>query len=298
MRDINQTKDSFKNRIMSFLSMEILLNAFKMNDEDIAQYIKMINNSKISHIMGYVDAVYQIARYIQKTDTKIKPVKSIMACAGTVTDDIRTLIEKTFGAKVHNKYGSRDCADMVCECDKGGLHIYSNYILIEVVDSMGNPLSSGEKGRILVTLIGNISFPLIRYEIGDIGALSCKSCECGRPFPLMEHLEGRTVEFLVNSNGGYVTPAYIIHLIGVVHNPGFIKRFQLIQLSLKNLELKLELETNVSDKIYQKAIANIIKDLKTVFGEDCNILHEILQDIPETDSGKFLYTINKYKKIS
>lgn len=296
MQEINQMRDSIHHRVMRLLSGEILLNAFRMGNEQIKEYIKIINVNNVEHMMAYVDAAYQLAKYSSMTEMPIKPMKSIMACAGTVTDEIRQVLKQVLQTRVHNKYGSRDCADMACECEAGGMHIYANNVFLEVVDNNGNPLPNGESGRILVTLLYNYSFPLIRYEIGDVGTLTDQVCVCERPFPLLEHLEGRTVEFLMTNDGGYITPVYIRHLIGVVHNPGFIKRFQLIQNSLVNYELKLELEKGVSEQDCNVTIERIVKDLKAVFGSNSTIIVDKVNEMLPSQSGKYLYTINKVNK--
>lgn len=293
MKEINQMNDSYVQQIVRFLSNESLLNAFKMGDKDIEKYIKIMNSSSISHIMAYVDAIDHIAKYALKKGKKLKPFKSIMACAGTVTDDLKQTLKHAFHASIHNKYGSRECAEIACECEAGGFHIFSNNIVIEIVDPQGKPMKMGKSGRVLVTLLSNYSFPLIRYEIGDVGALSEDICSCGRPFPLMAILEGRHVEFLIDNEGGYVSPLYIIHLIGVVYNPGCIRRFQLIQRSLNNYDLTMVIEQDVSDSIIADITQKIKRDLKAVFGKQSVIKIKHAEEIPVTSSGKFLYTINK-----
>lgn len=293
MADIQRTRDSISHRVMSRLARETVLNAFRMNDADIERYLDIINETPVHHMMAYVDAAQAIARYSQRRNRAVRPLRSIMACAGTVTDDARNILRETFEARIHNKYGSRDCADMACECPEGGLHIYSQQVVLEVVDNVGNLVPPGDTGRLLVTLLGNRSFPLIRYDIGDRGALSVETCRCGRPFPLLARVEGRQVEFLRNSSGGYVTPAYVIHLIGVVHNHGVIRRFQLVQESVARCRILIEEEEGANPEMLRKSLSDIERDLKLVFGGECRFDIERVDRILETASGKFLYTINR-----
>ena len=185
-----------------------------------------------------------------------------------------------------------------CECKEGGFHIFANNVLIEVVDGAGNPLPEGEMGRILVTLLHNYAFPLIRYEIGDVGVLKEGNCSCGNPLPLLQKVEGRTAEFLLSTKGGFISPLYIMHLIGVVHNPGFIKRYQIIQDSLENFTLKLELEPETPKDAYNIAIENIKQDLRAVLGESSIIEIDTVTSIPASQSGKHLYSINRIKQYS
>ena len=296
MKDISRSRESMEQRLIRRLSRQRIFNAFQMSELNMAEYIGIMNRSKINHLMAYVDALFQISRYALRKNIDVRPLKSIMSCAGTLTDAMRADILRAFHGKIHNKYGTRECSDMICECEEGGLHIFSHQVVIEVVDECNRPLPAGTAGRMLITLLFNRSFPLIRYEIGDVGSLGGGSCLCGRPFPLMEKIEGRSIEFLTNNEGEYVTPLYIIHLIGVVHNPGFIKRFQLIQNSLHEFHLKIECEPE-NLHLPNRLFGEIETDLKAVLGPHSIITIEITDRIPEAANGKFFYTLNRFREF-
>jgi len=295
MQEINQARTSLKDRAQAYLADEIWLNAFRMEEHNIRNHISTINSSEAVHMMAYVDAAIELARFAQDRQLSLKSLKGIMACAGTVTPSARSTLQNVFRTRVHNQYGSRDCGAIACECDLGGLHIYGNNLIVEVVDEQGAQLPTNSSGRVLVTLLHNRSFPLIRYEIGDVGALEDRLCACGRPFPLLASIEGRTIEFLRSTNGGYISPVYIRHLIGVVHNPGLVRRYQLVQHSATEFILKLELENRTSRESHSKTIKLLERDLKAVLGSDANLHISEETEIPTTPSGKFLYTINEHR---
>jgi phenylacetate-CoA ligase len=292
MREINQMKESCLQRVQSHLSGEVVLNAFKMDEERMQRYVKEVNASKVLYMMAYVDAAYALARYAKDRRISLRRLESIMACAGTLTPDLRVMLHSVWGARIHNLYGSRDCGAMACECRNGGFHILSNRVVIEVVDEHGNPLPRGRPGRILVTLLNNWEFPLIRYEIGDIASLSPETCTCGRPFPLLGQLEGRSVEFLQDVHGGYVSPVYIRHLVGVVHNPGLIRKFQLVQCTPTDFQLRVVTDCLAESSQFQALVANLDRDLRAVLGQEANIQVISQDDLQPSPSGKFLYTLN------
>jgi len=294
MQEINHARTSWKTRLQSYLGNETWLNAFQMQAGDMRRYLAAINASNVEHLMAYVDAAAALARFAKKESVAVRPLKSIMACAGTVTDSSRALLQEVFRAHIHNMYGSRDCSSIACECEAGGLHYYSPHLILEVVDDDGRLLPPCQCGRLLVTLLSNRSFPIIRYEIGDVGSLADRECACGRPFPLMHSIEGRSVEFLSSTDGGYVSPVYIRHLIGVVHNSGLIRKFQLVQHSRFDFELKLELDAGFTDDRQQETQRLLDRDLTAVLGREARIRQVQVAEIPCLSSGKFLYTINHY----
>ena len=294
MHDIQNTKASGKARVMSALSGEILLNAFQMEDERLRDYLRIINESGVDYMLAYVDGVHQLARFVERHGLTVRPMKAIMTTGGTLTEDVRADLVRIFGARVHNKYGSRDAGELGCECEHGGLHILP-HILVEVVDEHDRVLPPGEIGRVLITFIGNRSFPLIRFDITDRAALADGPCPCGRPFPRLQRLEGRATDFLFSTTGGFVSPVYIRHIVGVVHGHGKIRRFQFVQDDADRYTLAIEPERGVGAADLEPLRAPLLKDLKAVLGERASIDWSVADRIPETSSGKFRYIINRYR---
>lgn len=290
MNDINQMKDSRAHQIMSWLANEHVLNAFQMEPSDMDRYLAAMQSSRIRHMMAYVDAATQLAHHA-RAGGKRASLASIMACAGTVTEESRTMLHDVFGANVHNKYGSRDAGEMSCECAQGSLHILPG-VEIEVVDEQGQPCASGVSGRLLITCLHNRDFPIIRYEIGDVGALATNACACGLPFPSLERLEGRTAEFLRSTTGGFITPVYIRHVIGVVHPPPGLRRYQLTQTDENSFTLALEREAGVPP-LRENDTKPLRRDLIRVLGPAARLSIFDVDHIPESASGKFQYVINR-----
>lgn len=293
MKDINQMKDSRAHRIMIALANETLLNAFQMEPENLDRYLDIIRKRDVPYMMAYIDAAAHLARHAIKKGVRPR-LSSVMACAGTVTEDARSVIREAFGARVHNKYGTRDAGEIACECDQGGLHILPG-VVVEAVDDAGRACAPGQSGRLLITCMHNRDFPLIRYEIGDVGALSDTSCKCGLPFPCFDRLEGRAMEFLQSTSGGYISPVYIRHLIGVVHPPVGLRRYQMEQTGPNVFVLRLEREPG-APALSDDATGPLRRDLSAVLGDGAELSIQDVDRIPESASGKFQYVINRYPK--
>jgi len=295
MRDIGEDRASLVSAWLRRLARETPCNAFLMKPAQMTRYASAIRTSGIRHMMAYVDAAEEFARHVRQSGVTLS-LDSVMACAGQVTDDARRQIAETFGARVHNKYGSRECAELACECERGGFHIYTPHVVLEVVDDSGKPVPVGQRGRLLVTLLGNHEFPLIRYEIGDVAALSSDRCDCGFDTTLLQSVEGRTVEWLRSSEGAYVSPVFVRHLVGVVHNDGSVRRFQLAQEAPAAFRLSLQFEAGTSD-IRSTATADaLLQDLQTVLGRDSRIVIERVADIAPLESGKYAYCVNRVRQ--
>ena len=76
-----------------------------------------------------------------------------------------------------------------CAYTRGGVHhTLDDYNYVEIVDEDGTPLPLGQKGRIAITCLTKLAYPLIRYDIGDQGRLVPGLCECGRQGMRVEYL--------------------------------------------------------------------------------------------------------------
>jgi phenylacetate-CoA ligase len=295
MRDINEARDSAQKRVLNALLGVRPMNAFLMDEERMAGYARRINQSKVEHLMAYVDAAEQLARFIEKSGTPVRRLESVMACAGTVTEEARSTLGRVFGARIHNKYGSRECADIACECLAGGFHIYDSGVHLEIVDENDRPVPAGATGRLLVTLLHNARFPIIRYEIGDVGVFKEGLCGCGSPLPLLARVEGRITEQISTASGAYIGPTYIRHLVGVVHNPGALTRFQFTQTGAAEYALELQFDPSFGGDAFARLAPELERDLKRVLGEDARLAIERVADIPPSASGKFLYVRNLHR---
>ncbi len=130
---------------------------------------------------------------------------------GTVqtTSEVRTqrmteCIREAFGCHPFDVYASTETCMLGAECEEHrGLHVLTDQVLVEVVDADNRPVAPGSQGaRLLITNLENRTQPIIRYELTDLVTLSPEPCPCGRPFPLIAELDGRTDDVLSLSGAG------------------------------------------------------------------------------------------------
>jgi|tagenome__1003787_1003787.scaffolds.fasta_scaffold20098774_1 phenylacetate-CoA ligase len=79
-----------------------------------------------------------------------------------------------------------------------GLHLFEDQVITEVVDENNRPVPPGRWGaKVLVTVLFARTLPLIRYEMTDSIRLSTDhDCPCGRPYALLDGIQGREQEAL------------------------------------------------------------------------------------------------------
>jgi len=101
----------------------------------------------------------------------------------------KKMIEESWGAKCYDHAGATEVGAFGFECQiqPGAIHVNENEFIVEVIDPLtGEPIDSGAKGELVITNLGRIGSPVIRYRTGDLVQPSDRPCPCGRPFMLLE----------------------------------------------------------------------------------------------------------------
>lgn len=284
----NSHYKNLKERIyFRYIERNIILDAFDVSVKKYDEFTRQLESYKPSMILGYANLLYQYALYLKKDmpTHKIRP-KGIVSSAETLTSEMREVIEETFHCKVFNRYGSREVGLIASECDRqSGLHINYDNIHLEIVDSHYKPVTVGNAGNILVTDYYNKAMPLIRYELGDVGVMSTKQCECGRKLPLLEKVVGRKSDFFKSRDGVLVHGEYFTHLFYGLEG---VKQFQVIQTKVD------EVVINIAQS--KQADLTIVKSsINSKLGGDINIIVNIVDKIPPSASGKFLFVRSNIK---
>jgi len=270
------------------------LNAYRMTEKDIYEYIKKINTIKPRLILSYTNSIEELARFIKARNLSVYSPPAVMTTAGVLYPEVKAKIEEVFHTTVFNRYGSREVSDMACNCEKDeGLHLVPAIHYLEIVDDEGRRVKSGTPGNIIVTLLTNYTMPLIRYKIGDRGILSDKSCSCGRGWPLLEKVEGRMRSVFRNKQGDYIDGGAFIRFFYFRNN---IKQFQVIQESLEQIEINIVLKDKERVKKTEKDFLEISNSIKKIMKSKIRIKYNLVESIEPGLSGKYAYIISKVEK--
>jgi phenylacetate-CoA ligase len=95
----------------------------------------------------------------------------------------RSHIEKLWGARVVDHHGMTEIGPVSCECPqrRGVLHIMEASYIPEVIDRDSlEPVGPGGSGELVLTNLGRVGSPILRYRTGDIVHRAQDArCQCG-----------------------------------------------------------------------------------------------------------------------
>jgi phenylacetate-CoA ligase len=136
---------------------------------------------------------------------------------------VRARIEAGWKARTFDHGGMTEMGAYGYECaEQAGLHVNESEFILEVVDPVTG--LAAMDGELVLTNLGRVGSPVVRYRTGDHVRLAPGACSCGRTFARLEGgILGRLDDMLI-VRGVNVFPAAIE---GVVRRFSAIEEFQI-----------------------------------------------------------------------
>lgn len=274
-------------RVRDRLMRTDLLPAFEMSEAKLDGFVATIRQRRPKMLFGYPSALTHIARHAEQRGVLMTDlgIRVAFVTSERLYDDQRATISRVFGCSVANGYGGRDAGFIAHECTSGGMHITAEDIIVEVVDSGGQPVPDGTPGEIVVTHLATRDFPFLRYPTGDVAVRDATLCACGRGLPVLRDIQGRTTDFVVTADGAVMHGLALIYIVRDL--PG-VESFKVIQESRQRTVVLL-----VVDPSFDPAHGGgIVSGFKRRLGDSVDVQVRYVAHIEPEKSGKFRYIVS------
>ncbi len=281
---------SVLNDIMWWPTKRISLDASLMTDASMRDFLRRYESLKPAVLQGYTGAVYEFALFVRDNNLTITPPAAVWVTSAPLSEGQRSIMQTVFGAPVYDQYGTCEVMWLAAECkERNGLHINHDLRYIEFVDEEGKPVPDGEWGRILITDLENKVFPLIRYEIGDMGRRLTRTCPCGVTLPLMDKVRGRITDVVRLPNGTIISGEFLTTIFD--DHPEAVAAFQIHQ--KVDLSITLKCVPGI-DPNAKEIIGKAHRNLQIKVGDAVPVTLELVDQIPH-DRGKTRFIISEVK---
>ncbi len=132
------------------------------------EVLAAVADARPTHLVGYATVVGRLARASAAGELDIAPVR-VSTNSEPLSAEDRDAIEAAWNAPVHNLWGSTEIGVQAVGCGHSdGLHVCEDEVVLERVDESGVPVAPDEPAaRTLATGLANLTFPFIRYDLGD-----------------------------------------------------------------------------------------------------------------------------------
>ena len=269
----------------------LLITPFTLTEENMTMILSAIRKVNPEYIIAFPSAVSLLAHHIQsRGDNPFRQLKVVYCAGETLFSWQRRFLEEILGCPVLVYYDQTEQVALAATCMQNPTvyHFYPEWGITELIDENGDPVTTeGGRGEIVGTGFTNALFPLFRYRTGDVGVFTTKECACGRHYPLITHIEGRTQEFIVSKTGDTVpmtgmyatVPEYSTH----------VKEYQFSQRHPGDLVLHIVREPGYTLEEEKR----IIEALRRRIGDGFDISVEYIEVAERSARGKILFLVKK-----
>ena len=145
-----------------WLRNRIRLPAYYVGHDDLRNHLRRIAAFRPAAIYAYSKAAYLLALEAEAMDFQCASLRLIILSSETVSPRMIEKVEQSFGVPAIVEYGAVECGLIAGEWPDRTLRVREDLVLVETL-----PRDDG-RFDIVLTVLANPSFPLIRYSIGDI----------------------------------------------------------------------------------------------------------------------------------
>jgi phenylacetate-coenzyme A ligase PaaK-like adenylate-forming protein len=246
---------------------------------DVAQQAEWLRRVRPNYLLTYpanLDGVLPLIGERQRL-----ALDQVIGVGGAVSQETRILCREVLGCEIAANYSSQEAGIMALECPHcRQYHTQSEDLVLEVLDEHGDPCAPGDSGRVVVTDLHNYLMPLIRYEIGDYAMVGVP-CSAGIGLPSLREVLGRRRNLLVHADGRRHWP---LTGFGKFREVAPVLRFQVVQHELRDIELRVAVESQLSAS-QRAGLTAILAD--ALDGDFAIRVSEFSGALPEGRSPKF-----------
>jgi len=280
-------KERFTSAVKDYFANILYLSSFNMSEAAMERYARRLVGYKPDLILGYPSAVAQFAEFCKARRIHAIRPRAVMSSGEKIYPHQAEVIAEIFQCPLFDRYGSNEFATVAQECEQHrGLHLFNEYLFVEVVHESGRPAESGEVGEIVVTDLTNLYMPFLRYRTGDLAVPTARTCACGRGMPLLDRIEGRTFDAVVTADGKSAGGFFWTYLSRAV--PG-IRQFQIEQRDRGGVIFRIVPGPEWKDGHK----AELERKIKGNMGEGFSVSFDVVSEIPLTPAGKFRFISSK-----
>ena len=215
-------------------------------------------------------------------------------------------IEKIWGCKLQEGYGSTQCAGFAgSTCDEGTvtadgrrgmLHLFEWENMIEVIDSDTlEPVKSGEVGEIVVTNLSIEGSPVIRFRTGDAARfISHEDNGCDRAWSALECGNIKRLDDMMKIRGNNVWPSAIDAAVFAYDEVAeYAGRVYTSSGGKTEIKVRLALSEDALRRSDEER-ANMISAVRAAIKEKTNVWMELVE-VTRDDLPEFSYKAKRWK---
>jgi phenylacetate-CoA ligase len=179
--------------VEDWLRNRLRLPAYLLGRANLQDHLRRIARFQPAGLYAYSTAAYLLAREAQSAGFRCDSLRLVTLTSEATFPQLIDTVEHGLGVPAVSEYGSVECGFLAFEGPDRTLRVREDIVLLET-----QPREDG-RHDILVTMLTNPAFPLVRYVIGDVTDAPLTRPERG--FTKMHNIAGRENDLVLSRSG-------------------------------------------------------------------------------------------------
>jgi phenylacetate-CoA ligase len=212
---------------------------------------------------------------------------------GASVPNVKRRIEEAWGARCFDHAGATEVGAWAfdCQAEDGAIHLNELEFIFDVIDPMtSKSVDEGVRGELVITSLGRMGMPVLRYRTGDLVELTTEPCACGRRVARIKGGVLGRADDMLTVRGVNLYPSAIDNLIRAI--PAIIEYEVEIRRVAEMDDLLLKVETDESESFVQ-----VEQAILAAFRAQLNIRVSVVQ----AASGglpRYEFKARRYKRVA
>ncbi len=152
-RGLRPIEDRLRNRLR--------ISAYQLSDSDLTRHLSLIDRFQPKCLYGYSSAIELLATHADRLNMDISSLKLCVLTAEPADSHMRSAVANHLSCNVAIEYGSAECGLIAYSMPDGSIRTRDDHVFVETIKNADG------HDEIIVTVLGNAAFPLMRYRIED-----------------------------------------------------------------------------------------------------------------------------------
>ncbi len=266
---------------------ELALSSYYLSSRTATAYVAAMQSHGTRVLQAYPSSLNLFCDLIQEQKLQRRlELDLILLGSENVYDWQLAKFDQTFPqVKLFAWYGHCEKAVLAPWCEQARhFHSWPFYGVTEVLQPNGQDAAEGEEGEIVGTSFHQRLTPFIRYRTSDRAVQGPPGCpSCGRQFPILSSISGRSQEVIVTRTGRYISMTAIN-----MHDDIFdgLRQFQFRQDKAGEVVFHY---VPKGGSLPDSELAKVRQGLMLKLGQDVTLALQAVAEIPRTKAGKFRF---------
>lgn len=280
--DRRRTDDAVT-RLFRRASNQMWLNTFNAREQEYVAFARTLARWRPVVLVGYASSLMRF-HAVCEADPALRGgfgLRGIQSSAEVLHDENAQRLRELFACPVFDLYGQREVGNIAQNSrDRGPLLVNDESLVVETVPGAD---ADGGGARIVVTDLRNGSFPLIRYDTGDLARPGTPDPGERRRLPVLGQVAGRQAEILRAPNGRLVHCEYFAHLFYALDA---VKQFQLVVSAGGDLAIRY-----IADR--DTDLSGLLSAIRRDIDPGWRVATERVDSFDALPSGKHRYVVHQ-----